>query len=219
MTHISHTAQDPNVDSVRRQLEQHLQDRLDTLADLAPPRAAEHRPGRLPDRGVESYGRRTDRRGIESAECRDLWSLHPLRRSDRSRATRGPTARCRLHRMSKPCGSRIARGVTRGIAASRTEPRPATMTISIHRNINIVRTVVNSRCAPARTSRRDGSAHRVRRQRRRELRNRLRVGRRRRRDSGLSSARPATRMLQSATRGVARIALPEVCDPSSGRTP
>jgi len=36
MTHISHTAQDPNVDSVRRQLEQHLQDRLDTLADLAP---------------------------------------------------------------------------------------------------------------------------------------------------------------------------------------
>ena len=36
MTHISHTAQDPNVDSVRRQLEQHLQDRLDSLADLAP---------------------------------------------------------------------------------------------------------------------------------------------------------------------------------------
>ena len=36
MTHISHTAQDPNVDSVRRQLEQHLQNRLDTLADLAP---------------------------------------------------------------------------------------------------------------------------------------------------------------------------------------
>ena len=36
MTHTSHTAQDPNMDSVRRQLEQHLQDRLDTLADLAP---------------------------------------------------------------------------------------------------------------------------------------------------------------------------------------
>ena len=36
MTHTSRTAQDPNVDTVRQQLEQHLQDRLDTMADLAP---------------------------------------------------------------------------------------------------------------------------------------------------------------------------------------
>ena len=36
MTHTSHTVQDPNVDTIRQQLEQHLQERLDILAELAP---------------------------------------------------------------------------------------------------------------------------------------------------------------------------------------
>ena len=36
MTHTSHTVQDPNVDTIRQQLEQHLQERLDMLAELAP---------------------------------------------------------------------------------------------------------------------------------------------------------------------------------------
>jgi DnaK suppressor protein len=36
MTNTSHTVQDPNVDAIRQQLEQHLQERLDILADLAP---------------------------------------------------------------------------------------------------------------------------------------------------------------------------------------
>jgi DnaK suppressor protein len=36
MTHTFHTAQDPNVDSIRQQLEQHLQDRLDALGQLVP---------------------------------------------------------------------------------------------------------------------------------------------------------------------------------------
>ena len=36
MTHTSHTVQDPNVDTIRQQLEQHLQERLDLLAELAP---------------------------------------------------------------------------------------------------------------------------------------------------------------------------------------
>jgi len=36
MTHTSHTVQDPNVDTIRRQLEEHLQERLDTLTELVP---------------------------------------------------------------------------------------------------------------------------------------------------------------------------------------
>ena len=36
MTHTSHTAQEPNVDTIRQQLEQHLHERLDLLAELAP---------------------------------------------------------------------------------------------------------------------------------------------------------------------------------------
>ena len=36
MTHTSHTIQDPHVDTIRQLLEQHLQERLDILADLAP---------------------------------------------------------------------------------------------------------------------------------------------------------------------------------------
>ena len=128
MTHTSHTVQDPNVDTIRQQLEQQLEERLDTTRRTRPSRTAERRPGRLPDRGVEPYGRRTDHRSLESAGCRHLRPLHPLRRPDRSRATRGPAARCRLHRMSKPCRRRITPGIPRRIAASRTGPGPATMT-------------------------------------------------------------------------------------------
>ena len=36
MTHTSHTVQDPNVDTIRQQLEQQLEERLDILAELAP---------------------------------------------------------------------------------------------------------------------------------------------------------------------------------------
>jgi len=36
MTHTSHTVQDPNADTIRQHLEQHLQERLDILAELAP---------------------------------------------------------------------------------------------------------------------------------------------------------------------------------------
>ena len=36
MTHTAHTVQDPNVDTVRRQLEKKLEERLDLLAELAP---------------------------------------------------------------------------------------------------------------------------------------------------------------------------------------
>ena len=36
MTHTSHTVQDPNVDTIRQQLEQQLEERLDLLAELAP---------------------------------------------------------------------------------------------------------------------------------------------------------------------------------------
>lgn len=36
MTHTSQTVQDSNVDSIRQQLERHLEERLDVLADLAP---------------------------------------------------------------------------------------------------------------------------------------------------------------------------------------
>ena len=36
MTHTSHTVQDPNVNTIRQQLEQQLEERLDLLAELAP---------------------------------------------------------------------------------------------------------------------------------------------------------------------------------------
>ena len=36
MTHTSNDVQDPNVDTIRQQLEQQLEERLDLLAELAP---------------------------------------------------------------------------------------------------------------------------------------------------------------------------------------
>ena len=36
MTHTTNDVQAPNLDSIRQQLEQHLQERLDILAELAP---------------------------------------------------------------------------------------------------------------------------------------------------------------------------------------
>ena len=115
MTHTSHTVQDPNVDTIRQQLEQQLEERLDLLAELAPRALPSVDPVAYQTVASNRHGRRTDHRRLESAGCRHLRPLHPLRRPDRSRATRGPAARCRLHRMSKPCRRRI-NGVLRRIA-------------------------------------------------------------------------------------------------------
>ena len=123
MTHTSHTVQDPNVDTIRQQLEQQLEERLDLLAELAPRALPSVDPVAYQAVASNRHGRRTDHRSLESAGCRHLRPLHPLRRPDRSRATRGPAARCRLHRMSKPCRRRITPPVLRRIAASASRSR------------------------------------------------------------------------------------------------
>ena len=213
MTHTAHTVQDPNVDTIRQQLEQQLEERLDLLAELAP-RA-------LPSVDPVAYQTVASTRmvveqitaALNRLRCRHLRPLHPLRRPDRSRTTRSPALRCRLHRMSKPCRRRITPGIPRRIDASRTGPGlglgPATMTAAAQSS-----ELTNAPCRRSSSTvgwTTEVPTHLGHVRSRRALRvephsprNRLRVRRRRRRRSRLSP--PPPRDEDDAARIVQRLA-------------